>query len=155
MKAKSDEICSTAQAERIRIRQFVQSGERKTVQQVIQRFGETKLVKGTFGRMFAHKRNWRICGFEPDPDDAAEARGKESERPASVRIGDAVISRHLHSVIEVPKPWGDESTLLKAVTDGICTACGEQVTREMQNDLRQSKEVRCQRCRAWLFGSGL
>jgi hypothetical protein len=57
MQAKSDEICSTAQAERMRIRQYVQSGERKTVQQVVKRFGDTKLVKGTFGRMFAHKRS--------------------------------------------------------------------------------------------------
>jgi hypothetical protein len=154
MKAKSDEICVPAQAERMRIRQYVQSGERKTVNQVIGRFGEGKLVKGTFGRMFAHKQNWRIEGFKPDPNDAAEAKGQESERPASIRIGDAVIREHLHSdcVIEPQEPW--ESTLLRAVNDGNCTGCGEHVTREMQNDLKLSKEVRCDRCRVWLFGRG-
>jgi len=143
-------------AERMRIRQYVQSGQRKTVRQVVQRFGNTNLMRANFGRMFAHARNWEIDGYIPDPNDVQECVGKEDNCAASIRIGDTIIRCFIDSIISAPRPWPwgrSHSQFLKPVQQGRCS-CGEDVTDEMQNGLKLSDEVRCKRCTAWLFGHG-
>jgi hypothetical protein len=144
---------------RMQIRQFVQSGKRKTVQQVLQKFGRDNIVKGNFGRMFAHAHNWEIRGFTVSPTDEAECIGEEDQCAASIRIGETIIRDFLNSEIEPSKPWPweEKSDYLKPVKDGRCSdnECREQVTADMLRELKTSPEkVFCRGCGVRLFGLG-
>jgi hypothetical protein len=135
----------------MRIRQYVQSGEEKTVAQVFQKFQESVVIKN-FGRMFSLKRNWEIEGFSPDPTDVAECEGKNDDCEASIRIGKAV-KTHLHEPIKTPRPWPSEekSEYLQPVKNGRCGECAQIVSDQCRNELKMSKEVFCEGCGVRLF----
>jgi hypothetical protein len=141
-------------AERMKIRQYVQSGKSKTVREVVRRFGDGRLVKANFGWMI-HLNNWAIEKFKANPIDLAECKGTD-QCPASMRMGETIVTRFLNSNIRVKTAWplNSRSGNLAPVKKGICGRCGKKVTSEMQDDLAQSNEVRCEGCSIWLFGPG-
>jgi hypothetical protein len=138
----------------MRIRQFVQSGQPKTVGDVVQEFGDGRLVIANFGWMI-HLQNWNVDKFDPKPSDLAECKGTD-QCPASMRIGKEIIRGFRNNAIQVRTPWplNSRSGNLAPVKNGTCGRCGKKLTPKMQNDLALSKEVRCESCSIWLFGPG-
>jgi hypothetical protein len=162
MKSAPANGCHPEMADRMKIRQYVQSGQRKTVQQVLQRFKNVRenLITGNFGQMVAHGHHWKVAGYEVDPNDDALAKKEKSDQlPVTRRIGESLIRacRDSASVIEPnPRWWGCNAnmTYLKPVKNGRCAGCQEELTRDMQAGLRLSKDVLCKGCGCWLFGLG-
>jgi hypothetical protein len=145
----------------VRTNAYVQSGEAKTVRQLLDRFRHHKreLVERRIGSMVCKRdrQYWKVGTFEPSEEDmSARSIGEQERNATHAKIGANIAAHHIDDIIEVLRPWGDagESEYLKPVKNGACAGCDQPVTNEMQCDLKLSKRVFCQKCGVTLFGPG-